>query len=138
SIRADGPERNWQRLERREVVRDPRSAASQRDPDEQEGSDPQKGASHLGMAPPQCGSVGLSPEIKKRHGSFITYCSTLTKPPIQKGSSCLRRDRAAILAAMSQNAINPTRSQNYPEWYQEVIKAADMAENSPVRGCMVI
>ena len=39
---------------------------------------------------------------------------------------------------MSQTAIQPTRAQNYPEWYQEVIKAADMAENSPVRGCMVI
>jgi prolyl-tRNA synthetase len=39
---------------------------------------------------------------------------------------------------MSDSAIQPTREQNYPEWYQEVIKAADMAENSPVRGCMVI
>jgi prolyl-tRNA synthetase len=39
---------------------------------------------------------------------------------------------------MAQTAITPTRSENYPEWYQEVIKAADMAENSPVRGCMVI
>lgn len=39
---------------------------------------------------------------------------------------------------MSKTAIEPTRAQNYPEWYQEVIKAADMAENSPVRGCMVI
>lgn len=39
---------------------------------------------------------------------------------------------------MSQTAITPTRAQNYPDWYQEVIKAADMAENSPVRGCMVI
>jgi prolyl-tRNA synthetase len=37
-----------------------------------------------------------------------------------------------------QTAINPTREQNFPEWYQEVIKAADMAENSAVRGCMVI
>lgn len=37
-----------------------------------------------------------------------------------------------------KNAINPTRKENYPEWYQEVIKAADLAENSPVRGCMVI
>jgi prolyl-tRNA synthetase len=35
-------------------------------------------------------------------------------------------------------AISPTRSEDYPEWYQQVIKAADMAENSPVRGCMVI
>jgi prolyl-tRNA synthetase len=37
-----------------------------------------------------------------------------------------------------KNAISPTRAEDYPEWFQEVIKAADMAENSPVRGCMVI
>ncbi|MFN7573758.1 MAG: aminoacyl--tRNA ligase-related protein, partial [Planctomycetota bacterium] len=36
------------------------------------------------------------------------------------------------------NAISPTRQENYPLWYQEVIKAADLAEVSPVRGCMVI
>ncbi len=35
-------------------------------------------------------------------------------------------------------AISPTRLENYPEWYQQVIKAADLAENSMVRGCMVI
>lgn len=37
-----------------------------------------------------------------------------------------------------QTAITPTREQDYPEWYQQVVKAADLAENSPVRGCMVI
>ena len=37
-----------------------------------------------------------------------------------------------------QTAITPTRAQDFPEWYQQVIKAADMAENSEVRGCMVI
>jgi prolyl-tRNA synthetase len=37
-----------------------------------------------------------------------------------------------------QTAITPTRAENYPEWYQQVIRAADLAENSPVRGCMVI
>ncbi len=31
-----------------------------------------------------------------------------------------------------------TRAKNYTEWYQEVVQAADLAENSPVRGCMVI
>ena len=35
-------------------------------------------------------------------------------------------------------AIEPTREEDYAEWYQQVIKAADMAENSPVRGCMII
>ena len=37
-----------------------------------------------------------------------------------------------------KTAITPTREENYPEWYQQVIKAADMAQSSPVRGCMVI
>ncbi|MGE9293307.1 MAG: proline--tRNA ligase [Puniceicoccales bacterium] len=40
--------------------------------------------------------------------------------------------------AKAKTAITPTRAEDYPEWYQQVIKAADMAENSPVRGCMVI
>ncbi len=37
-----------------------------------------------------------------------------------------------------RTAITPTREQDYPEWYQQVVKAADLAETSPVRGCMVI
>jgi len=37
-----------------------------------------------------------------------------------------------------QTAITPTRADDFPGWYQAVIKAADMAENSSVRGCMVI
>ncbi len=41
-------------------------------------------------------------------------------------------------AKKQQNAIAPTRQEDYPEWYQQVIKAADMAEMSSVRGCMVI
>ncbi len=40
--------------------------------------------------------------------------------------------------AKAKNAISPTRSENYPEWYQQVVGAADLAENSGVRGCMVI
>ena len=37
-----------------------------------------------------------------------------------------------------KNAIHPTRAQDFNEWYQQVIYAADLAEHSPVRGCMVI
>ena len=37
-----------------------------------------------------------------------------------------------------KSAIQPTRSADFPEWYQQVIRAADMAENSETRGCMVI
>lgn len=32
----------------------------------------------------------------------------------------------------------PKRSENYSEWYNEIVKRADLAENSSVRGCMVI
>jgi prolyl-tRNA synthetase len=35
-------------------------------------------------------------------------------------------------------AIQPTRQQDFPEWYQQVLAAAELAENSEVRGCMVI
>ena len=37
-----------------------------------------------------------------------------------------------------KTAISPTRAEDYPEWYQQVIKAAELAEVSPVRGCMII
>jgi prolyl-tRNA synthetase len=42
------------------------------------------------------------------------------------------------MAKAPKHAISPTRTEDYPEWYQQVIRAAEMAENSPVRGCMVI
>ncbi|MBN1851940.1 MAG: proline--tRNA ligase [Pirellulales bacterium] len=42
------------------------------------------------------------------------------------------------MAKRSKTAITPTRQDNYPEWYQQVVRAADLAENSDVRGCMVI
>ncbi len=32
----------------------------------------------------------------------------------------------------------PKRSENYSEWYNEIVKRANLAENSAVRGCMVI
>jgi prolyl-tRNA synthetase len=38
----------------------------------------------------------------------------------------------------TRTAISPTRAEDYPNWYQEVARAADLAEPSPVRGCMVI
>lgn len=37
-----------------------------------------------------------------------------------------------------KNAVSPRREEDFPEWYQQVIRAADLAENSEVRGCMVI
>ena len=42
------------------------------------------------------------------------------------------------MAKAPKTAIQPTREEDYPEWYQQVIRASDLAESSPVRGCMVI
>lgn len=39
---------------------------------------------------------------------------------------------------MAKTAVTPTREENFAEWYQNVIKVAELAENSAVRGCMVI
>jgi prolyl-tRNA synthetase len=37
-----------------------------------------------------------------------------------------------------KHALNTTRQANFAQWYQEVIAEADLAEESGVRGCMVI
>ncbi len=37
-----------------------------------------------------------------------------------------------------KHALSVTRAQDFAAWYQEVIKEADLAEESGVRGCMVI
>ena len=42
------------------------------------------------------------------------------------------------MATKAKTAITPTRDENYPEWYQQVVRKSDLAENSAVRGCMVI
>lgn len=39
---------------------------------------------------------------------------------------------------MKKNALPITRKEDFAEWYQAVIKGADLAENSGVRGCMII
>src|SRR4051794_30262635 len=40
--------------------------------------------------------------------------------------------------APTKTAITPRRDEDFPEWYQQVIRAAEMAEASDVRGSMVI
>lgn len=39
---------------------------------------------------------------------------------------------------MAKSALRITRQQNFADWYLEVIREADLAEHSGVRGCMVI
>jgi prolyl-tRNA synthetase len=41
-------------------------------------------------------------------------------------------------SAANRTAIAPRRDEDFPEWYQQVVRAAELAEPSDVRGCMVI
>jgi prolyl-tRNA synthetase len=49
-----------------------------------------------------------------------------------------KQDAAKAKTAAPRTAITPTREEDYAEWYQQVVRGADLAESSPVRGCMVI
>src|SRR6476469_9690465 len=62
----------------------------------------------------------------------------LNEGPIFRLSTLDSRLLTLHMAKQPMSAISPTRAENYPEWYQQVVKAADLAENSDVRGCMVI
>ena len=42
------------------------------------------------------------------------------------------------MAQLRKNALSITRAENFSSWYQAGITEADLAENSSVRGCMVI
>lgn len=42
------------------------------------------------------------------------------------------------MASLSRTLLPITRRENFNEWYRTVLKMGDLAENSAVRGCMVI
>src|ERR1041384_3698705 len=48
-----------------------------------------------------------------------------------------RRSTSTKENTMSTTAL-PTQSSDFPAWYGEVVRRAELAENSPVRGAMVI
>ena len=49
-----------------------------------------------------------------------------------KGSSL---GQACTATKAGKASVSPTRDENYAEWYQAVLKAADLAEQAPARGC---
>lgn len=57
-----------------------------------------------------------------------------------RASAAVTKTDSAKNAKQSDSAnfaLTP-RAENYSQWYQDVITAADLAENSPVKGCPVI
>jgi prolyl-tRNA synthetase len=70
---------------------------------------------------------------------FKSSIITLRKLVVSASNPAALKSASALKTAPPlKTAISPTREQNYPEWYQQVVEQADLAENSPVRGCMVI
>jgi hypothetical protein len=39
------------------------------------------------------------------------------------------RNDAARMSDKQQTALSPRRDEDFPEWYQQVVRAADLAEN---------
>ncbi|TFH07732.1 MAG: proline--tRNA ligase, partial [Candidatus Atribacteria bacterium] len=39
---------------------------------------------------------------------------------------------------MAENKGVTPQSEDYSRWYTDVVRMADLAENAPVRGCMII
>jgi prolyl-tRNA synthetase len=50
----------------------------------------------------------------------------------------LEKEKPMTQNQKAKTAITPTRTEDYPEWYQQVVKASELAEVSPTRGCMTI
>ena len=46
--------------------------------------------------------------------------------------------RARGFADVSRTGISPTRAEDFPQWFQSVVRDAEVAELDHVRGCMVI
>ena len=54
-----------------------------------------------------------------------------------RNSQILTLGYLILKMAKQKNAISPTREEDYPEWYQQVVRR-QISPNTPVRGCMVI
>jgi len=88
------------------------------------------------------GAVASDGKLSSSSSAIIHRISTLPKlhafllvNPVAPACNPAIRMSNAI---PPKTAISPTRAEDFPEWYQQIIKAADLAENSETRGCMVI
>ncbi len=57
---------------------------------------------------------------------------------VNDGNVSAMLDFKRLMSKKERTAITPTREEDYPEWYQQVVKHSGLAENAPVRGAMVI
>ncbi len=67
------------------------------------------------------------------NGELLATAIAKRLDSVEEGASF----RNAIRSLM-QRALSVTREADFPAWYQAVVDQADLAETSPVRGCMII
>src|SRR5205814_2337981 len=95
--------------------------------------------SDLRAAEPRCSGTYLIVAIGRRLGALgRREWGAAPGPEPGPAAVCIRLAEVPMSKDKQKTAITPTRAEDYPEWYQQVIAAADLAENSEVRGCMVI
>lgn len=80
----------------------------------------------------------LSPPDRAGHRRWPDAPSGVSICVLHREALFLPSGERYCMAKKPTTAISPTRAEDYPEWYQQVVRAADLADNSPVRGCMVI
>jgi prolyl-tRNA synthetase len=83
-----------------------------------------------GDGPVRAAGAAILPDLRR-----LTY-NAACRAGLVSGTG--RRAATEGQTMAKSSAISPTRAEDYPQWYQQVIKASDLAEASPVRGCMVI
>src|ERR1041385_4994990 len=92
-----------------------------------------------------CGtSLALAENVftaEKEHGNYGRRTHMSTSEHLLRHMSHMRHIcpiTSMSTQASTKTAITPRRDEDFPEWYQQVIRAAELAEPSDVRGCMVI
>jgi prolyl-tRNA synthetase len=74
----------------------------------------------------------------------MVFCSPLAERHFDVYFKILKNKKSVFSLIANHNYFMsstkglPKRSENYSEWYNELVKRADLAEHSAVRGCMVI
>src|SRR5208282_6275853 len=69
--------------------------------------------------------------------SRIPADSALQTSGFAQGQSRMNQQKGNKTVPTDTASVTP-RATDYAQWYLDVIKRADLAEHSPVRGCMVI
>ena len=80
--------------------------------------------------PPKAGGGKKKAAAASDSGKASKKAKAVASQGDEEGAEIATKDRASLVIA--------PRDENYSQWYLDVIAAADLVDNSPVKGCMVI